>query len=96
MPLLRRAPLWDAFPIALLVFTVIGSIPYALFVSASVALRQVTMVCLFLLVVVTGIGCGVMHYNPHLKGQAMWQVNEAQSAYSHVKDISELPKRLRW
>jgi hypothetical protein len=82
--------------LALLIFTVIGSIPYALFVSASAALRQVTLVCLLLIGVIAGIGYGVMHYNPHLKDQVMRQVNEAQSAYSHVKDISELAKRVKW
>ena len=82
--------------LALLIFTVIGSIPYALFVSASAALRQVTLVCLLLIGVVAGISYGVMQYNPHLKDQVMRQVNEAQSAYSHVKDFSELAKRVKW
>jgi uncharacterized protein YqhQ len=82
--------------LALLIFTVIGSIPYALFVSASAALRQVTLVCLLLIGAVAGIGYGVMQYNPHLKDQVMRQVNEARGAYSHVKDISELAKRVQW
>jgi uncharacterized protein YqhQ len=82
--------------LALLVFTVIGSIPYALFVSASAALRQVTLVCLLLIGAVAGIGYGVMQYNPHLKDQVMQQVNEARGAYAQVKDISELAKRVKW
>jgi hypothetical protein len=82
--------------LALLIFTVIGSIPYALFVSASAALRQITLVCLLLIGVVAGIGYGVIQYNPHLKDQVMRQVNEARNAYSHVKDISELAKRVTW
>lgn len=82
--------------LALLIFTVIGSIPYALFVSASAALRQVTLVCLLLMGVVAGIGYGVVQYNPHLKDQVMQQVNEARGAYSHVKDISEFAKRVTW
>lgn len=82
--------------VALLIFTIVGSIPYALFVSASAALRQVTLVCVLLIGVVAGIGYGVVQYNPHLKDQVMHRVNEARSAYAQVKDISEMAKHLKW
>ena len=82
--------------VALLIFTIVGSIPYALFVSASAALRQVTLVCVLLIGVVAGIGYGVVQYNPHLKEQVMHRVNEARSAYTQVKDISEMAKHLKW
>jgi hypothetical protein len=82
--------------LALLIFTVIGSIPYALFVSASAALRKVTLVCLLLIGVIAGIGYGVIQYNPHLKDQVMRQVNDVRGAYAQVKDISELAKRVQW
>jgi hypothetical protein len=80
----------------LLIFTIVGSIPYALFVSASAALRQVTMVCVLLIGVVVGVGYGVVHYNPHLKDQVMQKVYEARSTYAQVKDISEIAKQLKW
>jgi len=82
--------------LALLIFTVVGSIPYALFVSASAALRQVTLVCLLLIGVVVGVGYGVIQYNPHLKDQVMHKVDEARSTYAQVAQISEIAKRIKW
>jgi hypothetical protein len=82
--------------VALLIFTIVGSIPYALFVSASAALRQVTLVCVLLIGVVAGIGYGVVQYNPHLKDQVMQKVHEARSTYAQVKDVSEIAKHLKW
>jgi hypothetical protein len=82
--------------LALLIFTIVGSIPYALFVSASAALRQVTLVCMLLIGVVAGVSYGVLHYNPHLKQQVLHKVDEARSAYTQVKDISEIAKHMKW
>ncbi len=80
----------------LLVFTIVASVPYALFVSTSAALRQVTVVCLLLIGVVAGIGYGVVHYNPHLKDQVAYKIDEARNAYSHIADLSKVTKHLRW
>ena len=80
----------------LLIFTIVASVPYALFVSSSAALRQVTMVCLLLMGVIAGIGYGVVHYNPHLKDQVAHKIQEARSAYAQVKDVSEMAKQLKW
>lgn len=80
----------------LLIFTIVASVPYALFVSTSAALRQVTIVCLLLTGVVAGIGYGFVHYNPNLKEQVTYKIKEARSAYAQVKDISEIAKQLKW
>lgn len=80
----------------LLIFTIVASVPYALFVSTSAALRQVTIVCLLLVGVVVGLGYGVVHYNPHLKDQVTHKIHEARSAYAQVKDLSEIAKQLKW
>ena len=82
--------------LALLIFAVVSSIPYALFVSASAALRQVTLVCLLLIGVVAGVVYGVLQYNPHLKDQVMHKVEEVRGAYAQVQDLSEMAKRLKW
>ncbi|MEY4669992.1 MAG: hypothetical protein RL518_2691 [Pseudomonadota bacterium] len=82
--------------LALLIFTIVGSIPYALFVSASAALRQVTIVCMLLIGVVAGVAYGVIHYNPHLRDQVAGRVQEARSTYTQVKDISEIAKHIKW
>jgi hypothetical protein len=82
--------------LVLLIFTIVGSIPYALFVSASAALRQVTLACVLLIGVVAGISYGVVHYNPHLREQVTQKVHEALGAYGKVKDVSDMAKRLKW
>ena len=80
----------------LLIFAIVASIPYALFVSASAALRQVTIVSLLLVAIIAGVSYGVMQYNPHLKAQVMAKVSEAQSMYSQVRDVSEVAKQFKW
>ena len=82
--------------LVLLIFTIVGSVPYALFVSASAALRQVTLACVLLIGVVAGISYGVVHYNPHLREQVTQKVHEALGAYGKVKDVSDMAKRLKW
>jgi len=88
-----RRIVWLLF---LLIFTIVASVPYALFVSSSAALRQITIVCLLLMGVVAGVGYGVVHYNPHLRDQVTYRIQEARSAYAQVKGISEIAKQLRW
>lgn len=80
----------------LLIFTIIASVPYALFVSTSATLRQVTIVCILVIGVVAGVGYGVVHYNPHLKDQVTHKIYEARNAYAQVKDLSEIAKQLKW
>jgi hypothetical protein len=80
----------------LLVFAIVASIPYALFVSASAALRQITIVSLILIGVVIGVGYGVIRSNPHLQSEVTRVIEEARSSYAQVKDISEAARKLRW
>jgi hypothetical protein len=74
----------------------VASIPYALFVSTSAALRQVTIVSLILIGLLAGVGYGVMVYNPHLMRQFDSKVAEVRTMYSQVKDLSEVTKQLTW
>ena len=80
----------------LLVFAIVASIPYALFVSASAALRQITIVSLILIGIVIGVGYGVIRSNPHLQSEVTRVIEEARSSYAQVKDISEAARKLRW
>ena len=80
----------------LLVFAIVASIPYALFVSASAALRQITIVSLILIGIVIGVGYGVIRSNPHLQTEVTRVIEEARSSYAQVKDISEAARKLRW
>ncbi len=80
----------------LLIFAIVASIPYALFVSTSAALRQVTIVSLILIGLLTGVGYGVMVYNPHLMKQFDSKVAEVKATYSQIKDLSEVTKQLTW
>jgi hypothetical protein len=80
----------------LLIFAIVASIPYALFVSTSAALRQVTIVSLILIGLLAGVGYGVMVYNPHLMRQFDSKVAEVRTMYSQVKDLSEVTKQLTW
>jgi hypothetical protein len=80
----------------LLIFAIVASIPYALFVSASAALRQVTIVSLIITGILTGVGYGVMRSNPHLRHQFDSKVAEVRATYSQMKDLSETAKKLTW
>lgn len=80
----------------LLVFAIVASIPYALFVSTSAALRQITIVSLILIGLLAGIGYGVMAYNPHLMQQFDSKAAEVRAMYSQMKDLSEVTKQLTW
>lgn len=80
----------------LLIFAIVASVPYALFVSASAALRQITMVSLILVGAVIGVGYGVVRLNPHLQMEFDKAVAEARSSYAHVKDLSEVARKFKW
>lgn len=80
----------------LLVFAIVASIPYALFVSTSAALRQVTIVSLILIGLLAGVGYGVMKYNPYLTRQFDSKVAQVRATYSKFKDLSEVSEQLTW
>lgn len=80
----------------LLVFAIVASIPYALFVSTSAALRQITIVSLILIALVSAVGYGVIRANPELNGQVLRAVSEAKSTYAQVRDLSEVARKFKW
>ena len=80
--------------LCLLVFITVASIPYALFISASSALRRATLLCLLLLGVVAGIGYGAVHLNPHFKQQVSQRIEEFTNAIDRVEHLSKLAKNV--
>lgn len=79
-----------------LVFAIVASIPYALFVSGSAALKQVTIVSLILTGIVVGVGYGVIRLHPHLSAEVHKAIAEAESSYAQIKDLSEVSRKLKW
>ena len=78
----------------LLVFWIVASIPYALFMSASGALRKVTFLSLLLLAVVGGGAYGFVSLNPEIKDRALKHVEEASKTYESLRKTSELAGEL--
>ena len=78
----------------LLVFWVVASIPYALFMSASGALRRITFLSLLLLAVVGGGAYGFLSLNPGIKERALKHVEDASKTYDSLRKISELARDL--
>lgn len=80
--------------LGLVVFVTVASIPYALFISASSALRRVTFLCLLLLGVVAGVGYGAIHLNPAFKQQVSQRIEEFANAVDRVENLSKLAKNI--
>lgn len=80
--------------LCLLIFVTVASIPYALFISASSALRRMTILCILLLGVVAGIGYGAVHVNPHFKQIVSQRFEEFTAAIDRVEHLSKLAKNI--
>ena len=83
-----------AWLLCLIIFITVASIPYALFISASSALRRATILCILLLGVVAGIGYGAVHLNPQFKQQVTQRVEEFTNAVDRVEHLSKLAKNI--
>jgi len=82
--------------ITVVLFAIVASVPYALFVSSSAALRRVTMASLILLGIAIGIGYAAVRYDPELREQFARAVAEAQASYADVTTVKEVAKRFKW
>lgn len=79
----------------LLVFWLVASIPYALFVSASGALRRITFLSLLLVGVIGGGGYAVISMNPQVKEDALRRFTQVTETYESVRKVSELARNLQ-
>jgi hypothetical protein len=80
--------------LCLLIFITVASIPYALFISASSALRKATILCILLLGVVAGVGYGAVHLNPDFKRQVSQHIEEFTKAVDRVEHLSKIAKNI--
>jgi len=78
----------------LLILATVASVPYAIFVTASGALRKVTIICILTIGLVASAGYAIVTLNPRLQSDIIAGVQQAAESYGRYEDVLRYAKQL--